>query len=398
MNICDIDQCTGCSACLNVCSHGAISMGTGVNGHLFPKIDKDKCVGCNLCVNTCPNNTLPEFHTPISSYIATAVDGKEALTSTSAGIASVFSQYIIEKGGVVYGSCGWDCQHIRHIRVASQNDIDKLKGSKYVQSAIEDTFLLVKNDLDKGTIVLFIGTPCQVAGLYGFLRKKYDNLYTVDLICHGVPSQKILIDALHDYLPKTDLNGLRVSFRKKEKGKSLYGLFVDSSVGKELYRSVFPTNEYIVGFLYGLYYRESCYQCHYSRPERVSDITIGDYWDKQKRITLPNSDMGLSMLIVNTPQGMRFKKECATIINTTVGDYSDFVRRNGQLHHPIKKNSFYDSFAAKYPLNGFLYTAKTCLKNEKKRIKKLILRSIIVDFIMKVPGTAYIINKIRKTE
>ena len=395
MNICDLEQCTGCSACLNICSHEAISMVMGVNGHLFPEIDTDKCVGCKLCVSSCPNNTLPEFHTPISSYVAAAVDRKEAFTCTSAGIASIFSRHIIENGGVVYGSSGIDCQHVRHIRVASSADIDVIKGSKYVQSAIDDTFKRIKTDLDKGINVLFIGTPCQVSGLYGFLRKKYENLYTVDLICHGVPSQKILVDALHDYLPKEDLSELEVSFRKKEKGKSLYGLFVNNKDGKEIYRSLFPNNEYIIGFLYGLYYRESCYQCHYARPERVSDITIGDYWDREKRIALSNSDMGLSMVIVNTSQGTRLINECDAFINKTVGDYQSFIRRNGQLHQSVKKNLFYNSFAAEYPLNGFLNTAKIYLKNEKRRIKKQLFRTKIADFIKSVPGTEYVINKIR---
>lgn len=367
----------------------------GVNGHLFPEIDMDKCVGCKLCVSSCPNNTLPEFHTPISSYVAAAVDRKEALTCTSAGIASIFSRHIIENGGVVYGSSGQDCQHVRHIRVTSSADIDNIKGSKYVQSAIEDTFKQIKTDLNKGINVLFIGTPCQVSGLYSFLRKKYDNLYTVDLICHGVPSQKILVDALLDYLPKEDLSELEVSFRKKEKGKSLYGLFVNNKDGKEIYRSLFPNNEYIIGFLYGLYYRESCYQCHYARPERVSDITIGDYWDREKRIALSNSDMGLSMVIVNTSQGTRLINECDAFINKTVGDYQSFIRRNGQLHQSVKKNSFYNSFAAEYPLNGFLNTAKIYLKNEKRRIKKQLFRTKIADFIKSVPGSEYVINKIR---
>lgn len=398
MNICDLEQCTGCSACLNICTHGAISMVTGVNGHLFPQMDPEKCVSCNLCVKSCPNNTLSDFHAPISSYIATAVDGKEAFTSTSAGIASVFSRQIIENGGVVYGSCGLDCQHVCHMRVANPTEIYKIKGSKYVQSAIEDVFSQIKIDLNKGINVLFIGTPCQVAGLYGFLHKKFDNLFTIDLICHGVPSQKILVDALHDYLPNEDLTKIEVSFRKKENGRSLYGLFVNKEDGSEVYRSLFPNNEYILGFLYGLYYRESCYQCHYSRPERVSDITIGDYWDKEKRISLPNSDMGLSMLIVNTLKGMKLLNECNTLINTMAGNYHDFVRRNGQLHHPIKKNNFYDSFVAEYPLKGFLNTAKTCLKNEKIRIKKQILRSKIVDFVKSIPGAEYFINKIRSAK
>lgn len=344
-------------------------MEEGVNGHLFPEIDDDKCVSCKLCVKTCPNNNAPDLRTPLASYVATAIDSKEALTSTSAGIASVLSRYIIESGGVVYGACGWDCQHVRHIRVENAVDIEKLKGSKYVQSAIENAYTQVKSDLAEGIKVLFIGTPCQVAGLYGFLRKQYENLYTVDLICHGVPSQKILTDALHDYLPKVDLSQIKVAFRKKAKGKSLYGLFVNYNNGRKLYHSVFPNNEYIVGFLYGLYYRESCYQCHYTHPERVSDITIGDYWDREKKIALRNSENGLSMVIVNTLKGESLVETCGSLIDKVIGDYQDFIKRNGQLHHPINKNAFYDSFLMEYPRDGFFMAAHHSLRIEKKRLR-----------------------------
>ena len=386
MNICDLEQCTGCSACLNICSHGAISMVKGVNGHLFPEIDTDKCVGCNQCVNSCPNNTLPEFHTPVSSYVATAVDRKEALTSTSAGIASVFSRHIIENGGVVYGSSGIDCQHVRHIRVASSADIDNIKGSKYVQSAIEDAFTQIKADLIKGINVLFIGTPCQVSGLYGYLRKKYDNLYTVDLVCHGVPSQQILNDALKAYIPDTIHDEVILRFRKKEKGKSLYGLFAEDKQGRPIYHSVYPENEYITGFLSGLFYRESCYQCHYARPERVSDITVGDYWDREKKVVLSNSNGGLSMVIVNTEGGQHLMDECNSMMNIVSGDFSDFVKRNGQLDHPINKYRLYDEFVKDYQEHGFLWAAKKSTKDEKKRVKKAILKTKIKEIVFSPLG------------
>lgn len=386
MIICPQEECTGCAACLNVCSHHAITMAEGMNGHLFPHIDGDKCVNCKLCVKTCPNNNAPVYHTPIASYVATAKDSKEALNSTSAGIASVLARHIIALGGVVYGSCGLDCQHIRHIRVTSFEDIDKLKGSKYVQSAIDNTFNLVKNDLGKGAKVLFIGTPCQVAGLYGFLRKEYENLYTVDLICHGVPSQKTLTDALHDYLPKADLSHVKVAFRQKEKGKSLYGLFVNDENGKSLYRSTFPDNDYIVGFLYGLYYRDSCYQCHYTHPERVSDITIGDYWDTEKKISLQNATNGLSMVIVNTKEGFALLDKCDSLLDKIVGDYQYFIKRNGQLHHPIKRHDSYDNFKKEYLQKGFLKAAKNSLKKHKRQLRKVLFRQRLSKYFHAIFG------------
>lgn len=368
----------------------------GVNGHLFPIIDTDRCVGCNLCVSSCPNNTLPDFHAPISSFIATAVDGKEALTSTSAGIASVFSRHIIENGGVVYGSSGIDCQHVRHIRVVSSAGIDTIKGSKYVQSAIEDIFTQINKDLNKGLIVLFIGTPCQVAGLYGYLHKRYDNLLTIDLVCHGVPSQQILNDALKAYMPDTNLEGVSLKFRKKEKGKSLYGLFVEDKQGKSLYRSVYPENEYITGFLCGLFYRESCYQCHYARPERVSDITVGDYWDREKRVNLENADRGLSMVIVNTPAGRKLLTDCHPCLNVLPADYSGFIKRNRQLNHPLKRFRLYDDFARDYTDHGFLWAAKRNLETEQNNVRKSLLKMRIKDALFFIPFGEKIINYIRK--
>lgn len=385
MIICEIEQCTGCSACLNICTHNAISMQKGTNGHLFPVIDDELCVKCKQCVNICPNNILPDFHTPISSYVATAQDSQESVTSTSAGIASAFSRYIVESGGVVYGSCGDNCLKVQHIRISNSEEVEKLKGSKYVQSSIGETFHQLREDLKKGLTVLFIGTPCQVAGLYKFLKKGYENLYTIDLICHGVPSQQILNDALKAYLPDTNLEEIRLRFREKEKGKSLYGLFMEDKQGHSLYRSIYPDNEYITGFLCGMYYRESCYRCHYARPERISDITVGDYWDYEKKIQLDNANGGLSMLIVNTPAGQHLLELSQARINSLPSNYSDFVRRNGQLDHPLKRYHHYDDFIKDYEEHGFLWASHNNLKEEKQRVRKAILKKWIKDCILSMP-------------
>ncbi len=385
MIICEIEECTGCYACLNICTHNAISMQKGTNGHLYPVIDEEMCVKCNQCGKVCPNNTLPDFHAPIATYIATAQNPQESKTSTSAGIASVFSRYIVENGGVVYGSCGENCQKIQHIRITKSEEIEELKGSKYVQSSIGETFCQLREDLKKGFPVLFIGTPCQVAGLNQFLKKGYENLYTIDLICHGVPSQQILNDALKSYLPDTILDEVNLKFRKKEKGKSLYGLFVEDKQGKSLYRSVYPDNEYITGFLCGLFYRESCYQCHYARPERVSDITVGDYWDSEKKIHIDNANGGLSMLIVNTPAGQHLLELCEAKINVLPSNYSDFIKRNGQLDHPLRRFHLYGNFIKDYEEHGFLWASQKNLKEEKQNVRKALLKMRIKDCILSMP-------------
>ena len=404
MNICPIEQCTGCSACMNACRHSAITMRKGKNGHLFPEINADLCVGCKLCEKACPNNTLPEYNYPSATYIATSKNSDEAKTSTSAGIASVLSRQILKQGRIVYGTCGTDCQHVHHVRIDKEEDLWQIKGSKYVQSAIEDTYTHVKEDLKNGKTVLFIGTPCQVAGLQIFMKSFLaipananlrGNLYTVDLVCHGVPSQQILNDAIREYVPERNLSELNVSFRKKEKNKSLYGLFIsDKETGADVYRSVFPKNEYIVGFLNGLYYRESCYQCHYTHPERVSDITLGDYWDRDNKVQIGNHEGGLSMVMANTNQGAKLLQEASSMLNLLDGDYSDFVKRNGQLEHPIKKHPKYEEFAQHYPQKGFLTSISSCIAADLKRIRRNNLLSKLSRIVYKIPGTKKLYKKI----
>ncbi len=395
MIICPQDQCTGCAACMNSCHHGAIMMDKGVNGHLYPKINDDVCVNCNLCVNTCPNNVQPTFHQNRSAYVATAVDNNEAKFSTSAGIASVFSRLFLRTGGVVYGSTGIDCTHVHHVRISSENEIDKIKGSKYVQSAVEDAFLQIKKDLKTGLKVLFVGTPCQVAGLLSYMRKPLENLYTLDVVCHGVPSQQILTDAIHTYLPNENVSNIDLKFRIKKNGISKYGLFVYNKVGSEIYHSEFPRNEYITGFLNGLFYRESCYQCHYTRPERVSDITLGDYWDREEQIVISNHAGGLSMIGVNTDKGGVLIEQCNPLLNITPHDYADFVKRNGQLSWSIKKHDRYESFVRDYQEKGFLVSASDNLKVDMKRIKRNLLITKLSHFVYIIPGMQKLYNRMK---
>lgn len=395
ISICEANQCTGCAACMNVCHLQVISMKQGLNGHLFPEIDQRRCIDCKLCVKACPNNSSPKFRLPTMAYIATVKDDKEAKTSTSAGIASVLSRHILKTGGVVYGCSGTDCTDIHHIRICDEIELMALKGSKYVQSAINEVYSYVKQDLQNGIRVLFVGTPCQVAGLYGYLHKPFDNLFTADLVCHGVPSQQILTDALHDYLPNTELKKVSLAFRDKNTGKSKYGLFVRDSQGLSLLNSSFPKNEYITGFLNGLFYRESCYQCHYARPERVSDITLGDYWDHEHSVQMDGKKNGMSMVIPNTVKGVSLLGEIAEHLNLREGNYPDFVSRNGQLQHPLKKSMGYDKFATLYPTTGFKAAAKVCLKADMRRIRKNMFLNTLATVIYSIPGMKYVLNKIR---
>lgn len=221
-NICDINKCTGCSACMNICNHNAIHMDESEPfGYIYPTINSEKCVECGLCAKICPVNTPIKLNEPIKAFSAVTRDHEDLMSSASGGASSVLSQVILKRGGIVYGCVQRNYKDIAHRRIDRYEDYPLTKGSKYVQSNIGYIYRDVKDDLRQGKEVLFTGTPCQIAGLKAFLRHDYENLYLIDLVCHGVPSQKLLREdvelLLKDY-PKVDKNKIHVEFRHKKRG------------------------------------------------------------------------------------------------------------------------------------------------------------------------------------
>lgn len=223
--VCPVDKCTGCSACYNACRHQAINMVEDSLGHLHPEIDSDICVGCHLCQMSCPVINRQTLLYPKSCYAVALAEEKDLMESASGGAATALMRAVISEDGIVYGCTGEDVFHVHHIRIDSLQDIQRLRGSKYVQSEIGTTYSDVLKDLKDDKMVLFTGTPCQIAGLKSFLRKDYSNLTTVDLVCHGVPSQKMLTENIGYYTEEKDGKKIKVSFRKKvvvEGGKTIH--------------------------------------------------------------------------------------------------------------------------------------------------------------------------------
>ena len=364
--ICDINLCTGCAACASVCAHKAISMvEVPPHGYLHPKINNDLCVDCGLCSKTCPANNPPEFNSPLTAFAAISKNHDDLMSSSSGAASSVLATHIIKKGGVVYGSVEEDYAHIAHQRIDSLGDLPKIKGSKYVHSYTTDIFPKVKADLQQGLEVLFLGTPCQIAGLRKYLRKSYDNLTLVDLCCHGVPSQKFLRDDVEHLCD--------VTFRNKgdmSKPWDRYGIYL-SGKEKNMIISPFLKDNYITAFMSGLLFRENCYTCPYARAERVSDITIADFWGYQgKQI---KTDDGISLLMPSTEKGMQLIESCQSAFYCEERLAAEAIKGNGQFNHPSSRPKERDTFLRMYSEDmqeAYRIALRDYIKNYKKRILK----------------------------
>lgn len=340
------NDCTGCGACLSKCPTRSITMVEDSEGFLYPSVNMDACINCSVCKEICPieNPLIP--NDDVECYIAVNKDIGELLSSTSGGVFSGMSKYIQGKQGYIVGCFFDDSCTALHKIVAPTEDYGIFKGSKYVQSNLIqlNIFAEVKKLLDSDKYVLFTGTPCQVDALCSYLGKKYDKLYSVDLICHGVSSPKLWSEYIK-YLAKEKGKIKSYNFRSKEKyGWGLYYscYYYDKHTGKlkgESSSEIF--NPYFHSFLAGINYRESCYRCKYSSTNRVGDFTIGDFWGLESEEKYKN---GASILIANTPKAKRCIDPLAEYLDLESTPIEAVVNTNHNLKAPTKRPCERDSF------------------------------------------------------
>lgn len=299
--LCEVCQCNGCSACANICPKRCISMEPDVEGFWRPMVDTAQCIACGLCEKVCPvlnPPNLPEGDP--DCFAAINIDDQERLQASSGGLFILLARWVIENRGAVFGAAFNSDFSVSHKCAETEPEVSAFCTSKYVQSEIGSTYQEAKALLDQGRYVLFSGTPCQILGLRCYLGKNYEKLFTVDIICHGVPSPAVWRRYVQERAQK-DADGrlpVNINFRAKEDSWSKFSMLF--AYEREEYCVPHRDDSYMRGFLRNLYLRPSCHQCIAKNTHRVSDITLADFWGIRHICPEMNDDQGTSLVLLHT--------------------------------------------------------------------------------------------------
>lgn len=365
-------ECCGCHACFNICPKKAISMVEDENGFKIPKINKELCIDCGLCEKVCPilkNNKIE--NTP-KAYAVQNLDEKIRKNSSSGGIFSLIASAILDLNGVVFGAKFNEKFEVEHDFIEKKEDIYKFRGSKYVQSAIGECYKKVKNFLDEGRYVLFTGTPCQIEGLKTYLQKDYDTLYTQDIICHGVPAPKVWREYLKYRKIKDGKAPNNINFRQKNKGWSSYE--IQLNYDKSNYTKNHKEDLFMQSFLRDACLRESCYECKFKKKNRISDITLADFWGMKNIVPELNDDKGTSLVIINSKKGAKLFNDIKEKTIYKEVDFEESIKYNKSMTE-----------AAKVPKHRREFLEFVNNKNFNKAVKKYTKKPTMIQRIkMKV--------------
>ena len=373
--------CTGCGTCSTVCPSSCIVMEKRELGHEYPAVDAQACVGCGKCLRVC--HAVKGFAQGGFAGRAFAVQAKDPRVledSSSGGVFTLLASAVLDSGGVVYGS-RWSRGHgAVHTRVSSLEGLAALRRSKYVRSDTTGVFDFVKRDIDKGIKVLFVGVPCQVAALKTFLGTSYENLVTIDLVCHGVPSSAFFEDYLCWFEKRVGKRLVKYNSRDKiAAGWSCRGSYkVEAGTTSAL--SV--DDPYVLAFGQGSIFRECCYTCPYAGPRRVGDITLGDFWGVERLRLGIDLDGGVSVVLVNTETGQSlFEQACEKVAFVNEVRFEDAARSNVNLTHPSKMPVERRQLADAYVTGGFAAVASLSKRVYKKEIVKNRIKRSVPDSV-----------------
>lgn len=389
------ERCSGCTACQHVCPVGAISMIPDEEGFLYPEIDEEKCIECDRCREVCPfhegYNRDDCFETP-EVYAAKHVDSRVREASTSGGLFTALSDYVLQRNGVVYGAVFGAGLKVQHAGAEKPEDRDAMRGSKYVQSELADLFPKIKEQLAKGREVIFTGTPCQVAGLKAFLNNKtYANLLLCDLVCKGTPSPLFWKDYVALLEKKHNKRLSNFFFRDKSRGwhnPRTLAIYEDGDVESdtELLKSFNRV------FYQHIALRPSCHKCPFTNTYRTSDITIADFWGIENYKPAFDDNRGTSLVMINTPKGKAVFEEVKHSLVFERSSLEECTGAQKHLKQPAKPSSKRSAFWKDYSEMGIEYALKKyAYPTLFGRFKRGLLKPILIK-----AGVWKIIEKARK--
>lgn len=318
---------------------------------------------CSRCEQVCP--VLHAHSAEVSEELPRAMavwsrSTEKMAKSSSGGVFGELAEAIINKKGIVCGAVMDDTLRVRHVCAETLSDLEALRGSKYVQSDVEDCYRTVQANLKAGRLALFSGTPCQVEGLKSFLGYDYENLFTVDIICHGVPSPLTWERYLEERRKAQSANVVKAGFRDKTNGWTNFSLSLQFDDGA-VYRKTLKEDAFMNAFLANLCLRESCYQCRFKSIRRKSDLTVGDFWGIDRIAPEINDDGGVSLVILQSEKGRRLFREIEEKVNCRDVDCQTAVDLNGAATHSVYRHPFREYFFHKLPRTDFDKQVQDCL-------------------------------------
>jgi coenzyme F420-reducing hydrogenase beta subunit len=316
-------------------------------GFLYPYVDQKVCIHCDICNKTCPViNSICEPGEKPDIFVAYCKEESLRLSSSSGGIFSLLAEDTLQRKGKVFGAAFDQDMMVHHIGITEKPEIDKLRGSKYLQSRIERTYIEAKKALQEQRNVLFSGTACQIAGLKKYLKREYENLITVDVLCHGTPTPKLW----KKYLAWQELNAgsvIRdVSFRNKENGWKDYSLKVTFE-SRHVYNELFYKNSYMQLFLSDICLRPSCHDCKFKEINRPSDITLGDCWGIENYMPEMDDGKGTSLILIHSAKGRKMLDLIDGRLYKKEGDLDRILSPEADSMKSVKRHPKREEFFSK---------------------------------------------------
>lgn len=388
LNIVRSDLCTGCGACSAICPKGCITMSEDRNGFKIPMVG-DACVHCGLCEKVCPvlnSDCGDTVLTPIKILATKNKDISIVAQSSSGGIFSALAEYILGNNGVVYGVALTSTLAAEHLRIEKRDDIGKLQGSKYLHSDAAKAYPDVLEDLTTGKEVLFSGTPCQVAALRHYLRKDFPTLLCVEVVCHGVPTNKAFKEYVKWLEHRYNTKVIAVNFRDKSKGWNDNCVSFEFCNGKT-FRQRSIDNLYLQGYVNNLFVRDSCMDCRFKGFKSKADITLGDMWGIESIIPEYDVANGVSMVSINSSVGeLAFQKIKDKLTDCIEVSYDDVVMYNGCISKSVtghRKRLFILEQLSISPIDVLIKQAlginlKTLFIKKFLKVKSRFISSLVV--------------------